>query len=90
MMKTISAWKVVAVALLAPAAALAQSSDAAYCSALAAKYEKYLNQEVHRGRQPQSAEARSSFEQCKAGNPTGIVGLEKALKNAGYDLPPRS
>lgn len=90
MMKTISAWSVVAVALLAPAAAFAQSSDAAYCSALAAKYEKYLNQNVHRGIQSQSLEARSSFEQCKAGDPTGIAGLEKALRNAGYDLPPRS
>ena len=89
MMKTISAWTVVAVALLAPAAAFAQSSDAAYCSALAAKYEKYLNQDVHRGGQPQSLEARNSLEQCKAGNPTGIAGLEKALKDAGYALPPR-
>ena len=90
MMKTISAWTVVAVALLAPPAAFAQSSDAAYCSALAAKYEKYLNQNVHRGIQSQSLEARSSFEQCKAGDPTGIAGLEKALRTAGYDLPPRS
>ena len=90
MMKTTSAWTAVAVAMLVPAAAFAQSSDAAYCSALAAKYEKYLNQSVHRGIQSQSLEARSSFEQCKAGDPSGIGGLEKALKNAGYDLPPRS
>ena len=90
MMKTTSAWTAVAVAMLVPAAAFAQSSDAAYCSALTAKYEKYLNQNVHRGIQSQSLEARSSFEQCKAGDPSGIGGLEKALKNAGYDLPPRS
>lgn len=89
MMKTISAWTVIAVGVLAPVAAFAQSSDAAYCSALAAKYEKYLNQNVHKGIQSQSLEARSSLEQCKAGNPTGIAGLEKALKNAGYELPPR-
>ena len=90
MMKTISAWTVIAVGVLAPVAAFAQSSDAAYCSALATKYEKYLNQNVHRGIQSQSLEARSSFEQCKAGDPTGIAGLEKALRNAGYDLLPRS
>lgn len=90
MTKTISAWTVIAVALLAPAVAFAQSSDAAYCKALATKYEKYLNQNVHRGIQSQGLEARSSFEQCKAGDPTGIAGLEKALKNAGYELPPRS
>ncbi len=90
MMKTISAWTVVAVALLAPAAAFAQSSDAAYCSALAAKYEKYLDQNMQKGRQSQSLESRNSLEQCKAGNPTGIAGLEKALKDAGYALPPRS
>ena len=89
MMKTISAWTVIAVGVLAPVAAFAQSSDAAYCSALAAKYEKYLNQNVHKGIQSQSLETRSSLEQCKAGNPTGIAGLEKALKNAGYELPPR-
>lgn len=89
MIKAISAWTVVAVGLLAPAAVFAQSGDAAYCSALAAKYEKYLNQDVHQSPQPQSLEARASLEQCKAGNPTGIAGLEKALKNAGYELPPR-
>lgn len=48
-MKTISVWTVIAMGVLAPVAALAQSSDAAYCSALAAKYEKYLNQDVPRG-----------------------------------------
>ena len=89
MMKTVSAWTVIAVALLAPAAAFAQSSDAAYCSALAAKYDRYLNQDAHRATQSQSLETRAALEQCKAGNPTGIAGLEKALKNAGYELPPR-
>lgn len=88
-MKTLSTWAVVVMGLLAPAAAFAQSSDAAYCSALAAKYERYLNQDVHRASQSQSLESRAALEQCKAGNTGGIAGLEKALKNAGYELPPR-
>ena len=95
MMKTISPWTAVALALLLPSAVLAQtgaasSSDVAYCHALATKYERYLDQDMHRGIQTQSATARASLEQCKAGNPTGIAGLEKALKDAGFDLPSRN
>ncbi len=89
MMKTVSTWAVVVMGLLAPATVFAQSSDVAYCSALAAKYERYLDQTANKGRQSQSLESRAALEQCKAGNPTGIAGLEKALKNAGYELPPR-
>ena len=40
---------VVAVALAFPAASFAQSSDAAYCNALVAKYEQYLDQNSKRG-----------------------------------------
>lgn len=95
MMKTFSPWTAVAIALLLPSAVFAQtgaasSSDVAYCKALATKYERYLDQTSHKGMQSQSAESRASLEQCKAGNPTGIAGLERALKDAGFDLPPRS
>ena len=95
MMKTFSPWTAVAIALLLPSAVFAQtgaasSSDVAYCKALATKYERYLDQDTHKASQSASPESRASLEQCKAGNPTGIAGLEKALKDAGFDLPPRS
>lgn len=98
MIKTFSPWTAVALALLMPSMVLAQtgapstasSGDVAYCKALATKYERYLDQTTNKGMQSQSVESRASLEQCKAGNPTGIAGLEKALKDAGFDLPPRS
>ena len=95
MIRTFSPWTAVALALLMPSVVFAQtgassSSDVAYCKALATKYERYLDQTTNKGMQSQSVESRASLEQCKAGNPTGIAGLEKALKDAGFDLPPRS
>ncbi|TAJ92906.1 MAG: hypothetical protein EPO10_23675 [Reyranella sp.] len=80
---------IVAVALM-PIAAIAQSSDAGYCSALAAKYEQYLDMSSKGGQQPQSLDARVAVEKCKAGDTSGISGIEKALKAARIDLPPRS
>jgi hypothetical protein len=81
----------VAVALFAlPAAAFAQSSDAQYCKALVDKYEQYLDMSSKRGQQPQGLDARAGVEKCKAGDPSGIPEIEKALKDAKYDLPPRT
>ena len=51
---------VVAVALAFPAAAFAQSGDVAYCNALVAKYDQYLNQD--------SKKRRTAVEpRCQAG-----------------------
>jgi hypothetical protein len=81
---------VVAVSL--PAAAFAQTSDAdaKYCAALAAKYEAYLDQSQRRGEAPQSLEAKAAVEKCKAGDASAIPAIEKALKDAKLDLPPRT
>ena len=80
-----------AVALFSlPAAAFAQSSDAQYCKALVDKYEQYLDMSSKRGQQPQGLDARAAVEKCKAGDPSGIPDIEKALKAAQYDLPPRT
>ena len=79
---------VVAVAL--PGVAFAQSSDAQYCTALVSKYEQYLDMSSKRGQQPQGLDARAAVEKCKAGDPSGIPDIEKALKAAQYDLPPRT
>jgi hypothetical protein len=80
---------VVAVALAFPAASFGQSKDVAYCGALVAKYHQYLNQDSKRGDQPQSLAAKDGVEKCKTGDTSGIPAIEKALKDAKFDLPPR-
>jgi hypothetical protein len=78
-----------AAALLSlPVTAFAQSSDAAYCNALVAKYQQYLDQSSKKGQQPQSVDAQAGIEKCKAGDTSGIPAIEKALKDAKFDLPP--
>jgi hypothetical protein len=78
------------VALSLPTAAFAQSGDAAYCRALAAKYEAYLDQPQRKGEAPQDVAAKAAVEKCKAGDTSGINDIEKALKDAKLDLPPRT
>ena len=73
-----------------PGTAFAQSGDAAYCTALATKYEHYLDSGLRFGQQPQSVESRASLEQCQAGDPRGIPGLERALTDAQLTLPSRA
>ena len=73
-----------------PVAAFAQSSDAAYCKALVAKYEQYLDQSSKKGEQPQNLAAKTGVEKCKTGDTSGIPAIEKALKDAKFDLPPRT
>ena len=70
-----------------PTVALAQSTDADHCRALVAKYQQYLDMSSKKGQQPQGLDARMAEEKCKAGDPAGIPGLEKALRDAGYDMP---
>jgi hypothetical protein len=72
-----------------PVGAFAQSSDVAYCKALVAKYELYLNQDSKRGEQPSNLSAKDGVEKCKTGDASGIPAIEKALKDAKFDLPPR-
>jgi hypothetical protein len=78
-------------ALLVPAAAFAQMSDAAYCNALSNAYETYVS--GAQGRSPKSPEvdAQEAIAQCKAGNTaTGIPVLEQKLRDAKVSLPKRS
>jgi hypothetical protein len=79
-------------ALLVPAAAFAQTSDADYCRALTQSYETYASQ-IQSGRAPEQipVDAKTAIEQCKAGNTAaGIPVLEQKLRNAKVDLPKRS
>ena len=73
-----------------PLVAAAQTNDAAYCKALAQKYETYLAT-MASGRMPESADGRVAIDQCSSSNPAaGIPVLEQKLRNARIDLPPRN
>jgi hypothetical protein len=69
--------------VLSPLAAVAQSSDATYCQALAETYRKI-------GVANTDAAIPEAINQCNQGNTAaGIPVLEKALKDAKVSLPPR-
>jgi hypothetical protein len=78
------------VALSLPTVAYAQSSDVTYCAALVGKYQAFLDQSQKRGEAPQSLSAKAAVEKCKAGDTSGIPDIEKALRDAKIDLPPRT
>ena len=82
---------VLSVAFLLPTAALAQSGDAAYCSALADKYRRYVGQKdaAPRAQNPMGA-IDNAISDCKSSKAaSSIPVLEKALQDAKVDLPPR-
>lgn len=91
MIKTmsVSVGTVLAAAFLLAATGSATTKDAAYCDALVQKYERHLAGGSAKSRPPQSLEAREAVERCKAGNPSGISAIEKALENAKFSLPSR-
>jgi len=69
----------------------AQGNDAGYCMALAEKYATYVNN-MTSGRSPQqdSVEGRVALEQCKKGESAAAIPvLERKLRSAKIDLPPR-
>ncbi len=83
------------VALLLPAAALAQSppADLAYCNRLADLYERYIGRNEF---SPNRSFGRSSLDgdvasaQCRQGRPEpAIPVLERVLRGNGFTLPPR-
>lgn len=78
----------IVMATLLPIVASAQPADSSYCKALAEKYDRYLDMDSKRGQQPQNLDTRAAVEKCKAGDPSGIPVIEKALQNAKIDLPP--
>ena len=89
-MKSIK-WLMPAVAALLPFGASAQTTDAAYCKALSQKYETYVsNLAVGRSAGPGTVDANVAIAQCKDGNTAaGIPVLERKLRDARIDLPPR-
>ncbi len=84
-------WIVGLAALVLPLSATAKSSDATYCQALARAYQRYVvkvdaGHTVQRG----ALDGSVALEQCRAGNVAGIPVLERKLRDAGVELPPRS
>ena len=78
-------------AFLLPTAALAQSGDAAYCASLAEKYQRYIGQDeaAHRSRNPIAA-INNAISDCNSGKAASAIPvLERALRDAKIDLPPR-
>ena len=83
-------WWALAVAM-APLATSAQTSDVSYCNALIAKYQSYVSKvEFSRTPQPGGLDGQVAVAQCRAGDTAaGIPVLERKLRDARIDLPPR-
>ena len=91
-MKISAKYLAAALATASPLIASAQTSDAAYCQALAQKYQVYVSN-MAVGRSPGSGtiDGTVAIEQCKAGNTAaGIPVLEQKLRDARIELPRRS
>ncbi len=68
--------------------ASAQQSDAAYCQALARKYQRYVgDDDARRKGQVRDARIDTAIARCSSDNAAAIPVLEQALKEAKIDLP---
>jgi hypothetical protein len=90
-MRTSKLCVVAGVLVTLPLAASAQSADTKYCQALGAKYENYVHSmtDQQRGAQPPTANVGNAVSKCGSAPGDAIPVLEKALKDAKVDLPPR-
>ena len=80
-----------AVVLMLPTTTFAQSTDKQYCSALSAKYDRYINNlDMGKGMQPTNATISDAKAKCASNPVAAIPVLERALKDSKIDLPPRS
>ena len=74
-----------------PQQASSPSTDVQYCGALVARYDTFLNKVAKKGgMQSTNNAANVAAAKCRAGDPSGIADLERALKDAQVALPPRS
>ncbi len=67
----------------------AQADDAAYCRALAARYQMYFVTDSGHYRDAGPIDGNIAAEQCRAGNLAGIPVLERLLLTKKIDLPAR-
>jgi hypothetical protein len=71
--------------------ATAALTDAQYCGALVTRYDTFLNKAGRHGSMLSTdAAANVAAAKCRAGDSSGIADLERALKDAKVDLPPRT
>jgi hypothetical protein len=71
--------------------AAAPLTDAEYCGALVKRYDTFVNKEGRSGgMRSTDVSANVAAAKCRAGDSSGIADLERALKDAKVDLPPRS
>jgi hypothetical protein len=83
-------WLMPLVAVGLPLTASAQTSDAAYCKALTARYEAFVDYMNGHSNQPGGVDGSVAVEQCKEGNTAaGIPVLERKLQDAKIGLPKR-
>ena len=67
----------------APQQATAALTDAQYCSVLIKRYDTFLNKDgKHGGMLATDNAANVAAAQCRAGDGSGIAGLERAIKDA--------
>jgi len=90
MTRTMKLFMVCAGALLPAAVHAQQLADGAYCSALGAQYQRYVgdNAVQHRSQQ-RNATVDVAISQCSTNSATSIPVIERALRDARVDLPPR-
>jgi hypothetical protein len=72
-----------------PGAVMAQSADSKYCTALSDKYDTYIDTQGDKGGRPSPPDVVRAMEKCKSDPAAAIPVLEKSLKAARLDLPPR-
>jgi hypothetical protein len=71
--------------------AAAPLTDAQYCGELVTRYDTFLNKFGKRGGMLSTdVAANVAAAKCRAGDSSGIADLERALRDAKVDLPPRS
>jgi hypothetical protein len=87
-MRTLTA-TLVSTVLVVPGVVFAQSGDAKYCAALSDKYESYIETAGDKGGHATPTEVVLAMDRCKSDPGSAIPILEKQLKAAKLDLPPR-
>jgi len=66
-----------------------RSADSKYCTALSDKYDAYIDTQGDKGGRPTPPDVVGALGKCTSDPAAAIPVLEKALKAARLDLPPR-
>lgn len=80
---------ITAALLTVAGAALAQSADSKYCATLSEKFDSYLETQGDKGGNPTPPDVVKAMDECKSDPASAIPVLEKSLKAARLNLPPR-